>query len=435
MGSDFQPLGVDWIFTTANDTSTLKNLLPVKQEAKASKLLLRNQEIADKEKELEQVRREHFSARKPADKRKYRDLDKKLRQEIADLLSKNHALEDETAQQLAGWDPYNQNAHADFFDPEWMFGIDGGFDVVIGNPPYDVLNVTEGHHISPEALENLRTNPIYQHALGGKLNLFRLFLAISFHLLKATGSVCYIIPYGFMCDSSSKRIRKYILETKRINAIEAFPERDDPNKRLFEAVKMSTCIVLIENSPSNDSFPVRTHYNRYISKEVPTINLNKALIYSFDSENAPIPLMTDNDVSIVRKMLSFGKRISNYGRCYEGEVNLTFHKKYLHTEANGYMKMAKGAAVQKWQILEKMSQGKIEYLDYLKWSKVVGPKSLHHQEIRIVMQGITGVNESTRLKLALLPKNVVCGNSANYIMLEKINCTRNCLGYLELKNS
>jgi adenine-specific DNA-methyltransferase len=40
------------------------------------------------------------------------------------------------AAQLAGWDPYDQNTSADFFDPEWMFGIAGGFDVVIGNPPY-----------------------------------------------------------------------------------------------------------------------------------------------------------------------------------------------------------------------------------------------------------------------------------------------------------
>ncbi len=34
------------------------------------------------------------------------------------------------------WNPYDQNAHADWFDSEWMFGISGGFDVVIGNPPY-----------------------------------------------------------------------------------------------------------------------------------------------------------------------------------------------------------------------------------------------------------------------------------------------------------
>ena len=39
------------------------------------------------------------------------------------------------AQRIAEWDLYDQNATADWFDPEWMFGITAGFDVVIGNPP------------------------------------------------------------------------------------------------------------------------------------------------------------------------------------------------------------------------------------------------------------------------------------------------------------
>ncbi len=39
-------------------------------------------------------------------------------------------------EQLAHWNPYDQNASAGFFDPEWMFGMREGFDIVIGNPPY-----------------------------------------------------------------------------------------------------------------------------------------------------------------------------------------------------------------------------------------------------------------------------------------------------------
>ena len=37
---------------------------------------------------------------------------------------------------LADWNPYDQNASSPFFDAEWMFGIDDGFNIVIGNPPY-----------------------------------------------------------------------------------------------------------------------------------------------------------------------------------------------------------------------------------------------------------------------------------------------------------
>ena len=43
---------------------------------------------------------------------------------------------DKVAKKIATFDLYDQNASADFFDSEWMFGLKEGFDVVIGNPPY-----------------------------------------------------------------------------------------------------------------------------------------------------------------------------------------------------------------------------------------------------------------------------------------------------------
>ena len=100
-----------------------------------TQLSLRIQAIIQKEKELADVRRRHFTARTPRTKAKYRNLDAQLRSEISGLL-KESGLPNETTEKLAFWNPYDQNASADFFDTEWMFGIADGFDVVIGNPPY-----------------------------------------------------------------------------------------------------------------------------------------------------------------------------------------------------------------------------------------------------------------------------------------------------------
>ena len=107
-------------------------LLDVEKPAQMS---LRNPEIDDKEQALEEVRRRHFTARTPRTKDRYRQRDAELRAEISALL-KRDGFPSETTERITGWDPYNQNASADFFDPEWMFGITDGFDVVIGNPPY-----------------------------------------------------------------------------------------------------------------------------------------------------------------------------------------------------------------------------------------------------------------------------------------------------------
>ena len=66
-----------------------------------------------------------------------------------------------------------------------------------------------------------------------------------------------------------------------------------------------------------------------------------------------------------------------------------------------------------------MSQGEIEYLDSVSYLKEnSGKKSQHYKLRRIVMQGITGVDEKTRLKMTVIDANIFCGNSVNYILID-----------------
>ena len=100
-----------------------------------AQMSMRNPEIYRKEAELAEVRRKHFTARTLKTKIKYREQDKQLRLCLSQLLIAD-GWGDENAAKIAQWEPYEQNTSAAFFDPEWMFGITQGFDMVIGNPPY-----------------------------------------------------------------------------------------------------------------------------------------------------------------------------------------------------------------------------------------------------------------------------------------------------------
>ena len=70
------------------------------------------------------------------------------------------------ARKVAEWNLYDQNARADWFDPGWMFGVSGGFDVVIANPPYIQLQKDRGRlgtRYQPAGYEvYTRTGDIYQ---------------------------------------------------------------------------------------------------------------------------------------------------------------------------------------------------------------------------------------------------------------------------------
>ena len=85
------------------------------------------------------MRHGHFDARTPEAKQAYKEKDAAIRSQLSEELERI-GMPNTTARLLAGWDPSDQNSHASFFDPEWMFSLPPeeftGFDIVIGNPPY-----------------------------------------------------------------------------------------------------------------------------------------------------------------------------------------------------------------------------------------------------------------------------------------------------------
>jgi hypothetical protein len=183
--------------------------------ARPQQLMLRNPAIDEKEKQLAEARKRYFSARTPATKDKYRQQDKILRGELADLLKKD-GWGSETAQQLAGWDPYNQNAHADFFDPEWMFGIESGFDVVIANPPYVTIGGKEDAHTS-DSLKAVYSMQFYSYEY--KTNLFVLFIERALNIITENNVVVYILPRTLLDNFHMVKIRQNILSKTMINTI------------------------------------------------------------------------------------------------------------------------------------------------------------------------------------------------------------------------
>ncbi|MBX0313071.1 MAG: class I SAM-dependent DNA methyltransferase, partial [Sulfurihydrogenibium sp.] len=95
----------------------------------------RNQEIEKLEQELKFLRHRYFRIKSRAEKIQLQNKDKELREKLKNALI-NDGWSDKVAEKIANFDIFDQNASADWFDPEWMFGVVDGFDIVIGNPPY-----------------------------------------------------------------------------------------------------------------------------------------------------------------------------------------------------------------------------------------------------------------------------------------------------------
>ncbi len=192
---------------------------------KPAQFQIRNPQIHRVEKELSAVRRRHFTARTPKSKGKYRTHDRKLRKELSELL-KRDGFPDETTEKIANWDLYDQNATADFFDPEWMFGVRDGFDVVIGNPPYLVSKDKE-------------LRKIYNESIYGRPNLYGYFIhRVLQNLLASGGILTFINPRTLLTDAYCTALRTFVLKHSQINSVLNIVDR----RNVFESV-LQSCIV------------------------------------------------------------------------------------------------------------------------------------------------------------------------------------------------
>ena len=309
---------------------------------------------------------------------------------------------------LAALDP---SANQEFFLwHTWFKDIfdRGGFDIVVGNPPYFKY---EGA-IKGE-IETIRKISELKIAFGGKLNAYKLFLAISINkICKDRGVISMIFQNSFIADQQATLLRKEVIDHHRIITIDSFPERDSKKKRVFPSVKTSVCILLMQKTGEQSPFVVNFWNDKYKSSGTSVLYTAKD-IKNIDSKDYCIPRIEQRSIPLAIKLRQFSKIPL---KCYEGELNMTFHKHFFNDDSTNPA-ILKGAAIQRYYITYKMSQGKIEYLDedcYL--SENTSEKSRHHEVERIAMQGMTGANDKIRLVMTVVPPGVYLANSCNYIL-------------------
>ncbi|CAA0225778.1 Eco57I restriction-modification methylase domain-containing protein [Tenacibaculum maritimum] len=199
--------------------------------------LFDTKEVKKLEKELKVIRHKLFSAKTKDTKLKYRQKDESLRNAIATQL-KNNGWSNDTAEKLASWDPYDQNASSSFFDPEWMFDNAKGFNIVIGNPPYKLVG-------SDEKKEQNYFKANYRMA-SYKINLYVMFLELGLNILSDEGVLSYIIPKSLVFNTYLKETRNILLSEYSI------PQIVEINGKVFENAEVGDNIVFFGQKKKNN---------------------------------------------------------------------------------------------------------------------------------------------------------------------------------------
>jgi hypothetical protein len=308
----------------------------------------------------------------------------------------------------------------DIFEPDCA---GRGFDAVIGNPPYDVLSEKELGRDLSRLRAYLASRATYAASRRGKNNLYKLFICRFIELLRDGGRLGVIVPMALLGDDISALVRRMLLDQGTFTKIDAFPQKDDPNKRIFRDAKLSTCVIGFNKTRDlgrrSKAFTSQIHPADKIIPSSPTLTLSSAEIPLYDPSNFTVVSCSQADWDLVTRIMSTGRlvRLREYAEFSQGEVNETNQRQAGNLcGPNEGQLVLRGANICLY-LPRSASQGTDIFLNTQRFLLGANPdsKAFHHQHKRVAVQESSPQNNFRRVIAAIIPANEFCNHTVNYV--------------------
>ena len=213
--------------------------------------LANTSEVMEIKSKLKEAHHRIFNAKTMRTKRRWKDAIIDYRKKLGEALEKTGFITHDEAALVSSWDMFNQNASSSFFEPDWMFGVVGGFDIVIGNPPYiDSETMTS---VMPEM--RVLYSELYECARGN-WDMFIVFLERGIDLCSRVGVYSFIVPNKLIGADYSEKIKEKI---RSGNIIEV---RDYSRVKVFAEVNVYPCTIVGSKKPQSEKILFTTMRDR-----------------------------------------------------------------------------------------------------------------------------------------------------------------------------
>ena len=330
----------------------------------------------------------------------------------------------EDVRKIVSWKPYDQNAIADFFNPEWMFGVRDGFDVVIGNPPYK--QVKKGTY----------SKELFPYSEGkdkGKQNLYKLFVEQSYNLCKPGGVATLIVQSSLMCDLSSTFTRELLLTRTCLKHCIEFPQTaKSPDARVFSSVVQDTCIYqFTKTEPDDQPINISVDNDIHSIKNLHFTQITKDEILMLYPDFLCLPRIKAGYVSILKKIDA--DRTIKPLHCFvqnikQGDFNLGTHRDFFSTSPSQVC-LLRGRHVARYRV---HYDAVTEYCEEAFMPEAVED---NRSKVFLISQEVCGTVNRRRLHFVLTempPVDILWGHSVNKTLLKN---QRASAAFLSLLNS
>ncbi len=345
-----------------------------------------------------------------------------------------------------------------FYDADGTLDPDGGFDIVIGNPPWEVIKPNDREffdqyepgfssksrakrdEMKDEMLDDgdiksqyerycdeidmfldfAKSDQYYQHQTSGRYghtyNTYKLATELSYNIAGSDGIVSLLTPSGIAGEAGSAGLRKLLFENTEVDSFWSFKARTD----IFSDIDQKFCVHIYSKGGQTSNFrfadeivSVDEFERLYTSDELPQISAELV------RESAPetfslIPARKNLDVSVLERLYEHPLASSENAAFTVNptrELDETKHRDYIINEETKY-RFAKGKSVHPLyfdpEIVDK-------YVD----EELLESESDHYDQSRIVWRDIARPSLRRRIFVTVVPPNCGVGNSLNYVIPEQ----------------
>lgn len=240
----------------------------------------------------------------------------------------------------------------------------GGFDAVIGNPPWVDL---KGH-----PTDFIKYYFKKYHSAENRINLYSIFVEKSLDILNDNGIFGFIIPNSLLYQSSYEKMRKIILTDWNVDSIIRLPDN------VFHGVKAETIIITINKNSELTNCLLYDRNDRINRIEVETARKVKRLkskswleneftvfdIFTSEQEKHLLKKIETNKKELA-EICDFTLGITPYDK-YKGHTPKQIKERVFHSttkQDNTFKPLLEGADVKRYFV----AWGQKEYLSYGDW--------------------------------------------------------------------
>jgi adenine-specific DNA-methyltransferase len=188
---------------------------------------------------------------------------------------------------------------------------EGGFDAVIGNPPY-----VRAKNI-PENIREHIHNKEWVTAPKGKADLYIPFIELGMRWVNPKGKCGLITPNGYFTLLATKQLREFLHSKKLINEIVNFDDF-----QIFQDVTIYTCITILDKKPKN-SFNYLTVNSTKQLESINKLKIKDFIKIKFDTlDDSKWILLDKQEKENIKKIETIGEQLKSVCKIRTGIATL-----------------------------------------------------------------------------------------------------------------